>query len=284
MNELIFPLEVNYIAVFLTLRCNLNCSYCINKHSDFVAPQELSLDDWVIGLSRIVTRPDLPISLQGGEPTIYNSFYKLANILHFQHKHLDLLTNGMFDLREFCKEITPDVFKRNAKYASIRFSYHHKMSPVALIMKVWTLQNAGYEVGIWGLDNNVQNNAVKNLCTQLNIDFREKEFLAKGIGTYKYNNAVGQATGKKVWCKTSELLIGPSGHIFRCHADLYANRDWIGHILEPEIKFSDFRECNHYGQCNPCDVKLKTNRLQEYGHCSVEIKGRGVESYGRKTV
>jgi hypothetical protein len=274
MNDIILPPDTNYIAVFLTLRCNLNCSYCINKHDSFTVPQELSVEDWITGLSRLQTRPDLPITLQGGEPTIYNGFNKLVRVLHFQHhKHLDLLTNGMFDIRDFCRENSPDTFKRNAKYASIRFSYHHKMSPIALVLKVWTMQNMGYEVGIWGLSNNPQNGAVKALCQQLNIDFREKEYLSKEVGTYKYTNAVGQTKCSKVWCRTSELLIGPDGHIFRCHADLYANRDWVGHILDEEVKFGGFRECNYYGKCNPCDVKLKTNRLQEGGHCSVEIKG-----------
>ncbi len=32
-----------------------------------------------------------------------------------------------------------------------------------------------------------------------------------------------------------------------------------------------FRECDVFGHCNPCDVKLKTNRFQEFGHTSVEI-------------
>jgi len=33
-----------------------------------------------------------------------------------------------------------------------------------------------------------------------------------------------------------------------------------------------FRECSKYGQCHPCDVKVKTNFKQELGHTSVEIK------------
>lgn len=279
MNEIILPPEVNYIAVFLTLRCNLKCSYCINHYGDFTMPQEMSPEDWIKGLSRITTRPDLPLSLQGGEPTIYNGFYKIVNALHFQHKYMDLLTNGMFDLRDFCSQVPINIFRREAKYASIRFSYHSKMSPIALALKVWEMQNRGYEVGIWGIDNNSQlNRPMKHLCDCLNIDFREKEFLSDKSGTYKYPDALTgrKKDGKLVWCKTSEMLIGPSGHIFKCHRDLYNNSDWIGHILDSNLPEFVFRECNNYGVCNPCDVKLKTNRLQEGGHCSVEIKGEGV--------
>jgi hypothetical protein len=120
---------------------------------------------------------------------------------------------------------------------------------------------------------------MKHLCNCLNIDFREKEFLSSEDGTYKYPEAISKKERKHVWCKTNELLIGPSGHIFKCHADLYANRDWIGHILDEDIPGFIFRECNNYGYCNPCDTKLKTNRLQEFGYCAVEIKGEGVRVY-----
>ena len=34
----------------------------------------------------------------------------------------------------------------------------------------------------------------------------------------------------------------------------------------------DFRDCNRFGECNPCDVKLKNNRFQQFGTCSVTIK------------
>ncbi len=277
-SEIIVPPNYNYIAAFLTLKCNLNCSYCLNRYEEYQIPNELSAEDWIEGLSRITTRVDLPITLQGGEPTIYPGFYAIVNALHFNYsKHLDLLTNGMFDLREFTREIDPGIFKRRAKYASIRFSYHSKMSPIALAMKAWQLQNLDYEVGIWGLDTVANSNkAMKHLCTCLNLDFREKEFLSQTQGTYKYPNASSQKFRKKVWCQGTEFLIGPSGHIYRCHADLYANRDWIGHILDENIEFPGFKECQNYGHCNPCDTKLKTNRLQEEGHCSVEIKGIGI--------
>jgi hypothetical protein len=233
----------------------------------------MTADDWITGLSRIHTRPDLPITFQGGEPTIHSGFYKIAEVLHFQHtKHLDLLTNGMFDIRTFCSELPTDVFKRNAKYASIRVSFHTKTDRYALALKTWELQNRGYEIGIWGLGNTAMNKKMAILCKQLNIDFRLKEFLSKDSGTYKYPNGHTKQFRKEVLCKPSEFLIGPSGHIFRCHADLYSNSNWIGHILDETITFPDFLPCSNYGHCNPCDLKNKTNRLQEAGHCSVEIK------------
>jgi len=33
----------------------------------------------------------------------------------------------------------------------------------------------------------------------------------------------------------------------------------------------EYRDCKFYGDCNPCDIKVKTNRFQQSGHTSVDI-------------
>lgn len=263
---------INYIAAFLTLRCNLNCSYCINRQGSFKVPDEMSGEDWIKGLSRLKTRQDLPISLQGGEPTMHPDFYKIVEGVF--DKELDLLTNGTFDVHEFMAMIPANVFQRNAPYASIRFSFHKGMDALALVQKVYVMKAQKYEVGIWGLDRDdmiPDNHLMRDLCKEYGIDFRMKEYLDDKHGTYKYPEGLN-GKHRKVLCKTTEILIGPSGHIYRCHADLYNNSNPIGHILDKSLPSLDYRPCDTFGSCNPCDVKLKTNRLQEYGHCSVEIK------------
>ena len=114
------------------------------------------------------------------------------------------------------------------------------------------------------------------LCEKAGIFFKTKELLGmhdgKLHGTYHYPDAVFSKTLKTVQCKTSELLLSPEGDIFRCHHDLYNKKNPIGHILDKDFQIEDiFRECKYYGNCNPCDVKRKNNRYQEFGHCSVEV-------------
>lgn len=281
------PDHFNYIGVFLTLRCNFACNYCINDYGQLMRGiDELSTAGWIEGLERIITRPDLPLTLQGGEPTLHPGCWDIANALWRMDKPLDILTNGAFDVREFITKVNPEVFKREAKYASIRFSFHPSMHDAhALASKVWWLQNEGYNVGIWGLAHPMlknQNRLMKKICANLNLDFRMKEFLGqyKGnwYGTMRYKGACKldmeeQEFEGEVMCRTTELLINPAGYIFKCHSDLYANRYPIGHILDEELKdVGEWRGCPNYGECNPCDIKVKTNRFQEYGHTSVEIK------------
>jgi hypothetical protein len=278
LNKIVLPSSFNYVGVFLCLRCNLNCSYCINRFGETKKYQELSGEDWIKGLSRIETRSDLPLSIQGGEPLLHSEFYDIVTSLYYGYnKQQDLLTNGLFNAYEFQMRIPGFVFMRAAPYASIRFSFHKNTNMIALAMKVDYLNKLGYSVGIWGLkhpDMVERNEEMADLCKWLSIDYREKEFLDENYQGYKYPEAVnGKRHEKIVMCKPSELLIAPNGDIFQCHSDLYAGIGAEGNILDKDLIISDkFRECSRFGFCNPCDVKIKNNRFQEGGHTSVEIK------------
>jgi len=281
LSRLVIPDNYNYIAVFLTLRCNLSCSYCINRFGDFSSDQRLlSGDEWQRGLNRIISRPDLPVTLQGGEPTLHPGFFEIVNGLR-PELAVDLLTNLELDPARFRAEIAPERFRREVPYASIRVSYHPEVMEIkSLAAKVLALLEAGYSIGVWGVRYPGREQEVveaQQYCRSLGIDFRTKEFLGEydGVmyGTYSYPGACSRKLQTTVECRTSELIIGPDGGIYRCHSDLYAGRGALANILDPELAIStDFRRCDNFGFCNPCDVKLKTDRFQSFGHTSVEIR------------
>ena len=277
---IILPQGYNYIGVFLTLDCNLHCSYCINRFGDFSADRRpLSGKEWVEGLNRIVLPSDLPVTLQGGEPTLHPDFIAIVNGIR-PDLNIDLLTNLETDLVRFMENISPARMRREAPYASIRVSYHPEtMSIEPLAAKVQQLLAAGYSVGIWGVLHPEWESEVisaRDYCSSRGIDFRTKEFLGEYAGTmhglFSFPNACDRKERKVVGCRTTELVIGPDGGIYRCHSDLYAGRVPVGNILDPELVITGgFKRCDCYGFCNPCDVKLKTNRFQSFGHTSVEI-------------
>lgn len=281
MKPIIIPQSYNYIATFLFLSCNLKCSYCINyfEEGNF-SKKHISGKEWVKGLNRIVSRDDLPISLQGGEPSLQKDFIYILNNIK-PELNIDILTNLQFDEDEFIRTVNPHRIKRKSPYASIRVSYHPEtMQLDPLVKKVLKLQNNGFSIGIWGVMHPAQETEVlraKEHCTSLGIDFRTKEFLGehngKMYGTYRYEGACDRKFAKKVLCKTTEFIIGSNGDIYRCHSDLYEGRKPIGNILDENFEIEDkFRSCDVFGHCNPCDVKVKTNRFQQFGHTSVEIK------------
>ena len=284
MKQIHIPESHNYIAVFLTLACNLKCSYCINKfETGHLEKDRLSGEEWVCGLNRIVSRDDLPISLQGGEPSLHPDFYYIVN--HIKPElNIDLLTNLRFDADEFMRNVPPGRIRRNAPYASIRVSYHpESMKLEPLVEKVLKLQNAGYSIGIWGVLHPRQEKEIlraQEYAKGRGVDFRTKEFLGeyngKMYGTMKFDGACDKIFEKDVLCRTTELIVGPSGGIYRCHSDLYEQRAPISSIIDPNFQLDDkFRPCSVYGHCNPCDIKVKTNRFQVFGHTSVEIKFPG---------
>lgn len=275
------PESYNYIGVFLTFACDLRCSYCINNfEQDIIRRKNISGKDWVEGLNRIISRDDLPITLQGGEPSLHPDFIYIINNLR-PGLNIDILTNLQFDVEEFIEKVNPDRVKRKVPYASIRVSYHpEQMDLDEMIKKTLRMLEANFSIGIWGIIHPAYENEIleaQKRCQRLGIDFRTKEFLgeynSKLYGTYKYPDACSKKLRKKVQCRTTELLIDSEGNIFRCHADLYARINPIGHILDPALQINHkFIDCSNFGYCNYCDIKLKTDRFQRYGHTSVEIK------------
>ena len=271
------PNSCNYIAAFLTFACNFKCSYCINKHGVFKKCKPMSADEWVGVLNRLPATDELPITLQGGEPTLHPEFYDIVSQVN---KPMDLLTNLSFDVDTFMRHVSPLTFKREAPYPAIRVSFHpeyHNVNDV--VKKVRKLLTHGYQVGLYLVDhpsNSEVKEVLKFACEVFDIDFRVKEFLGmwkgKMYGTFKYDGAVNGDRLRECMCKTSELLIAPDGGIHRCHSDLYELSNSVGNIVDvrKEIKF-EYLPCDKFGACNPCDVKVTTNRFQQYGHTSVDV-------------
>jgi uncharacterized Fe-S cluster-containing radical SAM superfamily protein len=278
----------NYVAFFLSFACNLKCAYCINLHDNGSRFEQakrhyMSAGDWIAAANRLVLRADLPLTLQGGEPTLYPEFYRFVNEVKPEIK-MDLMTNLMFDVDAFIANVPVERFTREAPYAAIRVSYHPGQNDIdQLIKKTILLQTAGFRIGLYGIEHpdptfNRHIQDVRERCIRLGLDFRFKEFLGEHdgtmYGTFKYEGCVAGEILRRCECRTTEIIVDPSGNVFKCHADLYHARDPIAHILDADFSedtIDEFRACESYGDCNPCDVKVKTNRFQVFGHTSVEI-------------
>jgi len=283
----------NYVAFFLSFSCQLKCEYCINLHDhgsrhEQVKRKSMTPDDWIAAADRLLLRPDLPLTLQGGEPTLYPGFYRIVNEVKSEIK-MDLMTNLMFDVDKFIDNVPVERFIRDAPYAAIRVSYHPGQNDINdLIGKTFRLQEAGFRIGLYGInhpDPSIGRHIldVQDKCLKLGLDFRTKEFLGEYNGTmhghFKYRDCVSGKVTKRCECRTTEIIVDPSGYVYPCHYGLYHGRNPIAHILDDRFSeecLDEFRTCESFGKCNPCDVKIKTNRFQIFGHTSVEI--RNIES------
>jgi len=291
LKEVKIPERYNYISAFLTMRCNLGCSYCLNnieKSVEFNRKKfvEISGEQWAEGLNRLEARDDLPVTFSGGEPFLHKDFIYIINKLKPELK-IDILTNlhwGREGIERFIEDVSPERLKRNSPYASIRVSYHpEQMDAAKLVGDTKKMKDAGFSIGIWAVlyPSSEQLSAINQMqfrCRDSGIDFRLKEFTGEFggelYGDYsKYPASVMRGETKECLCRTSELLMGPNGNVYRCHRDLFSEENSIGNILDENYDVEDiFRKCDKYGQCHPCDVKVKTDYKQRLGHTSVEIK------------
>lgn len=299
MKPIKIPDTYKYMSAFLTFKCPLECSYCLNTLDEKFTrkSKELSGYQWIKGLNRIVSRPELPITLTGGEPFAHPDFIEIVKNIK-PELNIDLLTTlgkNKKKLEEFIREISPERIKRDSNYPSIRLSYHpEKMfEGEELVDKTKRLKDLGFSIGIYGIkypspEQLQANTKMQFRCLNKGVNYREKDF----IGQYKgkddlerpfqithgnfsiFPDCSFQQETKSCSCKTSELLIGPNGDVYRCHRDLYAQENPTGNILDSEFEIKDiFRTCKEYGHCHPCDTKVTTNYKQEViGHTSVEIK------------
>jgi hypothetical protein len=161
-----------------------------------------------------------------------------------------------------------------------------------LVKNTKKLQAAGFSIGIYSVlypspDNLEAAVQMQFRCLDAGVDFRMKDFVGRyegvdnsgqpfsiSYGDYsRYAGSVFQKTKKSCLCKTTDLIISPNGNIYRCHRDLYKPENPVGNILDKDFTIEDqFRKCGSYGNCHPCDVKVKTDYKQQLGHTSVEIK------------
>jgi len=134
---------------------------------------------WIAAANRLNLRDDLPLTLQGGEPTLYPHFFSFVNEVKPEIK-MDLMTNLMFDVETFISNTPTWRFTREAPYAAIRVSYHPGQNDIDdLIRKTFRLQEAGFRIGVYGIehpDKSVRQHILEaqERCLKLGLDFRDQ--------------------------------------------------------------------------------------------------------------
>ena len=294
--ELVLPEWLNYVGVFLTLECNLNCMYCINDPEQLgrrsalfpmMAKSErkaLTPAEWAVGLNRIPFSPDLPITLQGGEPMLYWSGKGLGLLLGETPHYYDLLTNFAVRPEIFSRNLNGQHKKlqRNAPYPSIRVSYHaDEMNRTwegrgfaELVDRCEALKDHGFQVSASKAESDVGIYMVEhpdNVITDEmraayagRVPFEGKEFLGvhegKLYGHYRYpfsTDLISRGFSQNTLqceCKTSELLLDPMGFAWSCHYYLYSGWSKGGPVSQfLELRNADFRFNDHADRLFPKD-------------------------------
>ncbi len=285
LSEVPVPLDTDYIGVYLTNRCFLSCSYCITNYNEqFINVKklrELEPAEWIEALNRLQLPPGVPLTFQGGEPFIYKGIWELLD--NVRHK-IDILTAlpPQVTVENLKKLKTLQWNQRGAPYPTIRVSFHKGQNDYKkLVARIKELQEV-VRIGLYHIEHPAYPELIEEIrqyAREHGVEFRTKTFLGEYNGklysSYRYQDACkGKVMRKHVLCKNTVFPIGPDGEIYRCHSDLYAMRRELslGNILAPDLRLEhQYRSCSFYGTCIPCDVKVKTNHLQQLGYTSVDI-------------
>lgn len=299
MEKVYIPKDYKAISAFLTLRCNLDCSFCLNKKSNnnFNRSRfkEISGEDWINAINRIEVTKETPFVISGGEPSLHKDFTYILNNIKKDLK-INLLTNlnwGEEKIKKFIKEVSPDKIPQFAPYPSIRASYHPEQvrEGEILIENATKLKKEGFSIGIESVMypdpfhlEAIERMAIK--CRNRDISFRVKSFMGmyEGTdelgrpfsikhGTFLYPEAIFKEKTKNCLCKTEDFIISPGADVYKCQRDLLSLENSLGNLLSSDFKISgEFKPCSNYGKCHPCDVKYKTTPDQKSYYASVEIK------------
>jgi MoaA/NifB/PqqE/SkfB family radical SAM enzyme len=266
-----FVLPTSAIHVWvchLTARCNFACDYCIQKpgmqpgtkRRPWGRYDELSGAQWVDALNAFPVRPEHPLILTGGEPSLHRDFYFIAS--HLEGYDLDMTSNLTFDIERLAREMAA----RGKRFKTSFHTYHPKfMAPAEFLARAERLRDSGVvEQPTFSLvnlhdhpyfrddehDRNVA--AFRALADQRGLTYQSNEFRGTHLGA-PYDRQGKQ----RIECTSAWVNIAPDGDVFNCMYHLTERKHAFGNITHiAQCKtvpgMGAFFGCSDFGFCDPC--------------------------------
>lgn len=286
-----FHLQRAYWGAFLTLACTANCSYCIQKmdYESFEIARRtntLSGRQWIHFLNAIEHKPNQPIALIGGEPTLHPDFVMILNNLegYVITVTTNLISRHFKNIDEFVKKLHPK--------SPVRFntSFHPGfISAEDYIARVKRMRDLGLWVDQVAMVDHPKSDypKYKETFARHGLALRPQSFLGywkgqlyptpddpyvtndpreHGIHDLQlYNEGFSARQKKSIYCQTRRFLIAPDGLVYNCHYHLYSRTNPVGDLIKGELHLKeDYYYCEDFGFCNPCDFPhVRFRRIEE---------------------
>ncbi len=260
--------EIHVWVCHLTARCNFACDYCIQKpgmrpgekRKPWGRYDELTGAQWVDALNAFPVRPEHPLILTGGEPSLHKDFYFIA--AHLEGYDLDMTSNLTFDIDRLAREMAA----RGKRFKTSFHTYHPKfMAPAEFLARAERLRDSGVvEQPTFSLvnlqqhpyfrddehDRNVA--AFRELADKRGLTFQSNEFRGTHLGA-PYDRQSKQG----IECTSAWVNIAPDGDIFNCMYHLTERKAAFGNLVrmaecKPVPGMGEFFACNDFGYCDPC--------------------------------
>jgi MoaA/NifB/PqqE/SkfB family radical SAM enzyme len=266
-----FPLptsEIHNWVCYLTARCNFACDYCIQKpgmvpgqrRKPWGRYEELTGRAWVDALNAFPVRPEHPLILTGGEPSLHRDFYFIAS--HLDGYDLDLTSNLTFDVDRLAREMNA----RGKRFKTSFHTYHPKfISPQDWLAQALRLRDSGIvEAPVFSMvnldrfphfrdeehDRNVK--VLRELAERRGLVYQFNEFRGPHMGSPFDRTHTG-----RIDCTSAWVNVAPDGELFNCQYHLTARKNSFGNVTRiadcrPLIPFGTFFACSDFGMCDPC--------------------------------
>lgn len=266
-----FPLptpEIHVWVAYLTARCNFACDYCIQKpkmvpgqrRKPWGRYQELTGVQWVEALNAFPVRPEHPLILTGGEPSLHKDFAFIASRL--EGYELDMTSNLTFDIDAVAREMRA----HGKRFKTSFHTYHPKfLAPAKWLDQAERLRDSGL----------VEQPTFSMVNLQRFPHFRDDEHdrniaqlvqLADRRGlVYQFNEFRGTHMGDafnrdhkmRVDCTSAWVNVDPEGNVFNCQYHLTERKNAFGNITDiaackPLPAMGEFFACTDFGYCDPC--------------------------------
>jgi sulfatase maturation enzyme AslB (radical SAM superfamily) len=240
-----------WLRIYPTLRCNLNCTYCVHSHN---LPESLadkfSLVSWQ-KWAEFINKTGKNVIFTGGEPFLYPDMVKLLNAVSPAIK-IKIYSNFSADMRDYIENCRRPVMFFG--------TYHPSSGPVdKFIAAINALRAAGKFSGsihMVGWDKQL------DFVTKAKKEFnRQKWYVYIDDDQYLQDDSSCMRFKKKVTCARRIYLVAPDGRRFICVSKMLRQKDDLGNVLATGLGADQVTmECQEYGYCNPCD-KLGETRI-----------------------
>lgn len=257
IKEKIWPSRFDgWLRIYPTLRCNLNCTYCVHSHnlpeSKADTYQLVSWQKW----AGFINKTGKDVIFTGGEPFLYPEFVKLLNAIDVGIK-VKIYTNFSADMQDYIK---------NCQRQVIFFgSYHPVSGPVDKF--IGTINDIRAAGKFNGSIHMVGWTKQFEFVTKAKEEFvRHKWFVYIDNDQYLQDDSSCMKFRKKVRCTRRIYLLAPDGRRFLCISKMLRQKNALENVLESGLGPDQVTvECQDYGYCNPCDKLGETKITMETG-------------------
>ncbi|MGE3353443.1 MAG: radical SAM protein [Planctomycetota bacterium] len=255
-------------VAYLTARCNYACDYCMQKpglvpgqrRKPWGRYQELAGRQWVDALNAFPVRPEAPLILTGGEPSLHKDFAFVASRL--EGYRLDLTSNLTFDIDAVAREMRA----RGKTFYSSFHTYHPKFAdPQRWVDQAERLRDSGMvEHPVFSMvqlerfphfrdDEHDRNQGhVTELAERRGLLYQFNEFRGTHLGA-----PYDRQQRARIECTSAWVNFDPEGNIHNCVYHLTERRHAFGNVTRIDAcrampAMGTFFSCGDFGWCDPC--------------------------------